>query len=219
MLTDKARELVTNYGVLEQAQSAMSDVFTRELNAMTEMLDDLNEAINAYDMVKAVTMIDEMMPIAEKLQASKYYTNEEDLVGILNEGLEVVEMACYPNSRIISLDSYIKLDDVYNATADSNEGESCNVDSDTGMEYYTYFYNSTTAMANAFLAYNDYLELYFERTDVTSEGDSATYSYKDEEGRAFYAEWAYYNLGSYGSFNVVYVGFDPAFGQKAAVGK
>ena len=37
--------------------------------------------------------------------------------------------------------------------------------------------------------------------------------------RKFYVEWAYYNLGRYGSIYTICVGFDPAVGIADAIKK
>lgn len=216
-LSEKAQKLVENYPVLEAAQEELLNVYTSELNKVTDLIEQCDTAMDAYDTVKITQLLEEALPLAEKLEASKYYVGDQELVTTLKNVQDVVIQACYPNTRIISLDNYIKLADISNATADSNEGENFNTDDETGMEYHTYFYNRITQMSNAFLAYTEYLKLYFELDDVSTDSNGAIYTFKDELGRTFYAQWGYYDLGYYGSVSAVYVGFAPEVGLSAAL--
>lgn len=233
-LSEEGKPLVENYADLEAAVEEHREIFFAELNAQTENILEINAALNDRDAVKVLSMIEVQLPIAEKLAKSKYYVIEEDAVAILENVRDLMTEACYPNTHIISLDSLIKIDEVYKATADSNEGEKPNVDDDTGMDFYAYIYVNKTQMDNAFQAYTEYLGRHFElvrkRTepaqtqyspliDAMYSTAAAEYYYKDEQGHMFSVEWDYLNMGSYfGDLSTIYVRFDPEMGVRDSFG-
>lgn len=219
-LHEDTQDLVDNYKTLEKAEEELLSVFTDSTNTLTNVIDAVNAAMDECDVLSVLTLIDENLPLAEKLMASKYYVNtEDDIYTLFVDIRDLMGEACYPNTHIVTLDNFIELQDVYNAKASSNEGESINTEDDTGMDYHTYMYTTATRMANAFIAYTEYLSKYFTIKDVTSDGANARYLYTDDLGREFFAEWAVYDLGSYGTYYWITVGFAPEVGLAAHYGK
>lgn len=213
LLPESAKELVENDDVLEKAHEELLAVFTEKTDLMADVMEQINSAMDGFDAVTVVTLIEEYLPLAEQLEQSKLYTLEAEGVSMLNEIYSLMDQICYANTNIITLDNYIKLASVSSATAyNSNEGELVNVESDTGMECFTYMYDTATKWSNAFSAYTEYIETYFTLTDTESTSSSLRCYYEDELGREFFVEMCYYDLGSYGVYAWVLVGFDPATG-------
>ncbi len=211
-LTDNAKPLVENYDVLEAAQDEFVNVFKTTMDDTTEKINQIDAALTSYDMVTVDKLVEETLPVARSLEACSLFDHSIEAVSVLEGIQDTVKESCYPNTHIIKLDNYISLAQVSNATAAStNDGERHNTDSDTGMGYITYQYNNATQMSNAFLAYKEYLSTYFEVTDISTSSSSARYMFADEEGRAFYVQWSYYNLGYY-AISSIYVGFAPEMG-------
>lgn len=234
-MSDEGKALIKNYAILETAVEEHREIFFSELNRQTDTIQEINAALNDRDVVTVLSMIEEQLPIAEKLAKSKYYVVEEDAVSIMNNVQALLVEACYPNTHIISLDSLVKIEEVYNAAADSNEGEKPNVDEDTGMDFYAYIYNTKTQMNNAFQAYTEYLGSHFElvrKKSAPSKSQyspvigsmfttaSAEYFYKDEQGHEFSVEWDYLDMGSYyGDLSTIYVRFSPEMGVRDSFGE
>ena len=234
-MTEEGKALVKNYAALETAVEEHREIFFAELNAQTDAIQKINAALNDRDVATVLSMIEEQLPVSEKLAQSKYYVIEEDAVSIMENVRDLMVEACYPNTHIISLDNLVKIEEVYNATADSNEGEKPNVDEDTGMDFYGYIYNTKTQMNNAFQAYTAYLDSHFELVRKKSEPSksqyspvigsmfttaSAEYFYKDEQGHEFSVEWDYLDMGSYyGDLSTIYVRFSPEMGVRDSFGE
>ena len=234
-LPDDSKALVKNYATLEAAVEEHREIFFAEFNSQTDAIQEINAALNNHDVVTVLSMVEAQLPISEKLAKSKYYLIEEDAVTILKNVRDLMVEACYPNTHIISLDNLVKIEEVYNATADSNEGEKPNVDEDTGMDFYGYIYNTKTQMNNAFQAYTAYLDSHFELVRKKSEPSksqyspvigsmfttaSAEYFYKDEQGHEFSVEWDYLDMGSYyGDLSTIYVRFSPDMGVRDSFGE
>ena len=229
-LPGESKALVKNYAALEAAVEEHRELFFDELNRQTDIILEINAALNDHDVVTVLSMIEKQLPISEKLAKSKYYLVEEDAVSILENVRDLLVEACYPNTHILSMDSLIKIDEVYNATADSNEGEQANVEEDTGRDFYSYIYNTKAQMDNAFQAYTEYLGNHFELVRKKTEparsqyspvleamfsSASAEYFYKDEQGHQFSVYLTYIDMGSYyGEVCAIYVYFDPEMGVR-----
>lgn len=234
-IPDEGKALVKNYATLETAAEEHREIFFAELNRQTDAILEINAALNDRDVVTVLSKIEEQLPISEKLAKSKYYMVEEDAVTLMSNVRDLMVEACYPNTHIISLDSLVKIEEVYNSTADSNEGEKPNVDEDTGMDFYAYIYNTKTQMNNAFQSYTEYLGSHFElvrKKSAPSKSQyspvtgsmystaSAEYFYKDEQGHEFSVEWDYIDMGSYlGDLSTIYVRFSPDMGVRDSFGE
>ena len=227
-LPEEGRELVKNYDKLEAANLEYIDIFFAEMNRMTDNVLEITDALNSREISTVLALIEETLPLAEKVASSKYYVVEEDPVGTLTGVRDLLIEACYPNTNILSLDSLIKIESVYNATADSNEGEKPNRDEDNGMDFYSYIYDTKSQMNNAFQAYTKYLDSHFEvvsKKNVPNQSQyspvlgsmytttTAEYFYKDEQNHEFYVYLNYIDMGSYfGEVCTIYVFFDPEMG-------
>ena len=233
-LPEEAKTLVENYAALEAAIETHREIFLEELNRETEIIQEINAARNDLDITKVLSMIEDQLPISEKLAKSQYYQSEEDAVTFMTNLRDMLVAACYPNTSIISLDNFIEIEEVLPGTADSNEGEKPDVDEDTGMDFYTYDFVTPKMMDDAFLAYTEYLDIYFELVEKISEPvqyqysalidsmiatASAEYFYKDSQGYVFSVEWNYLNSESiFGDLPRIYVRFSTEMGVGASFG-
>lgn len=229
-LSDDGKGLVRNYAALESAVEEHREIFFEELNRQTDIILEINAALNDRDVATVLSMIEKQLPTARILAKSKYYVIEEDPVAIMENVQDLLVEACYPNTQIISLDNLIKIEEVYNATADSNEGEKPNVEDETDRDFYSYLYDTKKQMDNAFQAYTAYLGDHFELVrkkvePITAEyspvleamfsSGSSEYFYKDEQGRQFSVYLTYVDMGSYyGEVCAMYVYFDPDMGVR-----
>lgn len=228
-MSDEGKALVKNHATLEAAVETHREIFFAELNSQTDVVLEINDALNDRDVATVLSMIEDQLPTSRTLAKSKYYVVEEDAVSILENVRDLMVEACYPNTHILSMDSLIKIDEVYNATADSNEGEKPNVDEDTGRDFYSYIYNTKAQMDNAFDAYTAYLGKHFEFVKKKTEpaksqyspvlgsnyvSASAEYFYKDEQGYQFSVYFSYIDMGYYGEVCTTYVFFDPEMGVR-----
>ena len=229
-ISDERKTLVKNYTALAAAVEAHRELFFEELNRQTDTVLEISDALNDRDVTAVLSMIEKQLPIARQLAKSKYYVVEEDPVSIMENVRDLLAEACYPNTHILTLDNLIKIDEVYNATADSNEGEQANVDEDTGRDFYSYIYDTKKQMDNAFNAYTKYLGKHFKLVKKKVEPAKSQYSpvlesryisasseyfYKDEQGHQFSVYLTYIDMGSYyGEVCAVYVFFDPEMGVR-----
>ena len=79
----QGKALIKNYAILETAVEEHREIFFSELNRQTDTIQEINAALNDRDVVTVLSMIEEQLPIAEKLAKSKYYVVEEDAVSIM----------------------------------------------------------------------------------------------------------------------------------------
>ena len=227
-LSGEAKALVENHADLETATSELLDVFHAEFSRLNEAVFAVADAMEIYDTVTMAALLEEYLPIAEKVTSSKLYVAEADLYTALKDTQDLLDQVCYPNTNIITLENYIKLEHVSNATPDeiivSNDGN-------TGLDCLRYPFNSRSEMNNAFRAYQNYLKNYFEyvREEITptestyfygmyfTYADAASF-YKDDQGREFYIRWEYNAYGGSELTSVIQVGFDSDIGLGEAYG-
>lgn len=217
-LPDEAKELVENYADLEAAIPELLEIFTDEFSRLNEAVFAISDAMEIYDTVTMATLLEEYLPIAEKITNSSLYFAEADLFTALKDTQELLEQICYPNTHIITLDNYIKLAHIPNATPD--EVIVGNI-SEPDLECRRYPFNSKSEMNNAFRAYQNYVNTYFEFVDdeitpssstsffgMTYTSASSQYFYKDDLGHDFYVEWEYSAVNGSHLASVIEVGFD-----------
>ena len=227
-LPDEAKELVENYADLEAAIPELLEIFTDEFSRLNEAVFAISDAMEIYDTVTMATLLEEFLPIAEKITNSSLYFAEADLFTALKDTQELLEQICYPNTHVITLENYIKLTHVSNA---SHTEIIVSDNSDIGVECLRYPFNSKNEMNNAFRAYQNYVKKYFEFVDeeiTPTEStyffgmyytyEDATYFYKDDQGRDFYIGWEYNAYGGGHLASVIEVGFDPEVGLSNAYG-
>lgn len=216
-LPDEAKELVENYADLEAAIPELLEIFTDEFSRLNEAVFAISDAMEIYDTVTMATLLEEYLPIAEKITNSSLYFAEADLFTALKDTQELLEQICYPNTHIITLDNYIKLAHIPNATPD--EVIVGNI-SEPDLECRRYPFNSKSEMNNAFRAYQNYVNTYFEFVDdeitpssstsffgMTYTSASSQYFYKDDLGHDFYVEWEYSAVNGSHLASVIEVGF------------
>ena len=226
-LPDEAKELVENYADLEAAFPEFMEIFTEEFGRLNEAVFAISDAMEIYDTVTMAALIEEYLPIAEKITSSSLYFAEADLFTALKDTQDLLEQVCYPNTNIITLNNYLKLVGLHNILPDPEDGNLFD-DDDTGMDALRYPFDTIAAMNSAFQAYQRYVNTYFDLVDQNISPASSTYFYgmtitiassqyfyEDDLGNDFYIRWEYKTVDGSLLACMVDVGFDPEVGLSA----
>ena len=190
-LEEKDAKSVANYTKLEEADKSFEEFYLEQADHAADLIEEANQKINEFDIERAYTLFEEALPLAKSLKESPYsdlLTNDPEKA--IQDWLDLLDQACYPNTHLITLTYYPKLAKVSNADcASSNEGEGYNVSDKTGLKYMTYMYSSGQKIVNAFKAYSDYWKSQMTLENIEQTDNGALYTFKDSQGRDFALEW------------------------------
>ncbi len=210
LLNEKDAEAVSNYAKLEELDQAFTDFYIKQADEATAKIEEANQKISELDLDGAYTLLQEVLPTAKELKNSTY----SDLLTIDPEEtvlnwIDLIDTICFPDTRILTPDNYMKIAKVNNATSsDGDDFTVYNTSKDTGLRYYTYIYSNGTKLVNAFAAYSDYWKSIMTLDNIGKTENGFLYHFTDAQGRSFKLETLIMNLGSYGNFNWMMVHLD-----------
>lgn len=210
LLSEEDAKAVSNYAKLEELDKTFTEYYKEQADAATAKLEEANKKINELDLDGAYTLLEETLPTAQALKKSTY----SDLLTIdpeatITNWLELIDAICFPGTRIITPDNYMKIAKISNAlSSDGDDFTVHNISDDTGLQYYTYMYSSGSKLVNAFTAYSDYWKKIMTLDDVGKTDNGFLYHYSDAQGRKFKLESLIMNLGSYGNYTWMMVHLD-----------
>ncbi|MBR2845600.1 MAG: hypothetical protein IKF00_10360 [Solobacterium sp.] len=209
-LNEKDAQAVSNYAKLEELDQAFTDFYIKQADEATAKLEEANQKLNQLDLDGAYTLLQEVLPTAKALKNSTY----SDLLTVdpeetVQNWIDLIDTVCFPDTRILTPDNYMKIAKVSNASSSSGDDFTVyNVSDKTGLRYYTYMYSNGTKLVNAFKAYSDYWKSIMTLDDIGKTDNGFLYHFTDAQGRSFKLENLVMNLGAYGNYTWMMVHLD-----------